>query len=89
MEGPTRMLGQPGTDFGLLLGRIIVQDDVDGLIGGHFGFDGVQEADELLMPVPLHVAADHGAIQDIESSEQSGWSRCACNRVSWLPRDYA
>jgi len=29
VEGPTRMPGQPGADFGLLVGRIIVQDDVD------------------------------------------------------------
>ena len=70
VEGPARMSGQPGPDLGLLVGRVIVEDDVDGLVSGHLGFDGVQEADELLMPVPLHVAADHGAIQDIERGEQ-------------------
>lgn len=52
------------------MGRIIVEDDVDSLVSGHLGFDRVQEPDELLMPVSLHVAADHGAIQDIERGEQ-------------------
>ena len=45
------MSGQPGTDLGLLVGRVIVENDVDGLVRGHLGFDGVQETDELLMPV--------------------------------------
>ena len=31
---------------------------------------GVEEADELLMPVALHVAADHGAVEDVEGGEQ-------------------
>src|SRR3546814_6153471 len=70
VEGPTRMPGQPGADLRLLVGRIIVEDDVDGLVSGHLGFDRVQEPDELLMPVPLHVAADHGTIQDMERGEQ-------------------
>ena len=61
---------QPGTDLGLLVGRVIVEDDVDGLVGGHFDFNGVQEPDELLMPVPLHIAADHRTIQDIERCKQ-------------------
>src|SRR3546814_5667491 len=64
------MPGQPGADLRLLGVRIIVEDDVDGLVSGHLDFDRVQEPDELLMPVPLHVAADHGTIQDIERGEQ-------------------
>ena len=59
VEGPSWMPCQPGADLGLLVGRIIVEDDVDGLVGGQFGFDGVEESDELLMPVTLHIAADH------------------------------
>jgi hypothetical protein len=37
--------------------------------GGHLGLDGVQEADELLMAMVLHVAADDGAIQHVEGGE--------------------
>ena len=63
---------QPGAHLGLLVGRIIVENDVDGLVGRQFGFDGVEEPDELLMPVTLHVAADHRSIEDIERGEQGG-----------------
>ena len=66
------MSGQPGTYFRLFMGRIIIEDDVDGLVSGHFGLDGVEETDELLMPVALHVATDHRAVEDVERGEQGG-----------------
>ena len=67
---------------------------MDGLVG-RFSFDGVQEADELLMPVPLHVAADHRAIEHVERGEQGcravalvivrhRGSPTALQRESWL-----
>jgi hypothetical protein len=34
--------------------------------------DRVEKADELLMAMPLHVAADDGAVKDIEHCEQRG-----------------
>src|SRR5207302_2641211 len=34
--------------------------------------DGVEEADELLMPVALHAAADDLAFQHVEGGEQGG-----------------
>ena len=43
---------------------------MDRLLLRHLGLDGVQEANELLMAVALHVAADDGAVEDIESGEQ-------------------
>ena len=36
----------------------------------HLRLDGVEEADELLMPVALHVAADDGAVEHVEGGEQ-------------------
>jgi hypothetical protein len=39
---------------------------VDDLADRNFGLDGVQEPDELLMPVTLHVAADHRAVEDVD-----------------------
>ena len=44
---------QPGANLWLLMGRVVVENDVDGLIFRQFGLDGVEEADELLMPVAL------------------------------------
>ena len=44
------------------------------LSGRHLRLDGVEEADELLVPMSLHAAADNLAFEDIESGEQR---RCA------------
>jgi hypothetical protein len=35
----------------MLMGRVIVEDDVNDLSGRNLGFNGVKEPDELLMPV--------------------------------------
>src|SRR5882724_7195652 len=58
MEDEARMAGEPGKDVGMLVGGIVVDDDMDGLCLGHLGFDGGEEADELLMTVTLHALAD-------------------------------
>jgi hypothetical protein len=42
------------------------------LPGRHRALDGVEEADELLMPVAPHALADHRAGKDIECGEQGG-----------------
>ena len=34
--------------------------------------DGIEEADELLVPVALHALADHGAVEHVEGREQGG-----------------
>ncbi len=49
MEGEALMAAE-----GMLVGGIIVEDDVDGLVGRHFGIDGVEKADEFLVPAALH-----------------------------------
>src|SRR6476660_8647058 len=54
----------------MLVGGVVVEDDVDHLAGRHLGLDRVQEAHELLMAVALHVAADDGPVEDVERSEQ-------------------
>ena len=42
------------------------------LAGRHLALDGVEEADELLMPVALHAAADDGAVEHVQGGEQRG-----------------
>ena len=54
------------------MGGVIVEDDVNDLSVRNLGFDGVEEADELLMPVTLHAASDHRAVQHIKRGEQRG-----------------
>ena len=41
VECPSRMPRQPSADFGLLVGRIIVEDDVDGLVGGQLSVNNI------------------------------------------------
>ena len=53
----------------MLVGRIIVDDGVDHLSHRDLLLDRIEEADELLVAVVLHVAADDGAIEDVEGCE--------------------
>jgi hypothetical protein len=50
----------------MLVGCVVVDDGVDFLSRRHLRLDGVEEADGLLVPVALHIAADDGAVEDID-----------------------
>ena len=66
------MTVEPGADLVLLVRRVIVEDHVDGLVRRHLALDAVEEADELLMAVALHVLPDDRSIQNVERREQRG-----------------
>ena len=51
-------------------GGVVVDDGVNHLAGGDLALDGVEEADELLMAVALHVAAHHGSVEHVHRREQ-------------------
>lgn len=82
MEGPARVPRQPGSDFGLFVCGVVVQDDVYRLILRQLSLNRVEEADKLLILVTLHVAADDGAVENIQGSEECPWCRGACNHGS-------
>src|SRR5689334_21540823 len=63
---------EPSHHFGMLVSSIVVEHDVDRFIGRHFALDGVEKADEFLMPVALHTATGDLALEDIEGGEQAG-----------------
>ncbi|MDF2809947.1 MAG: hypothetical protein K0S56_978 [Microvirga sp.] len=81
MERPAGMTAEPVDHLGVLVGGKIVEDSVNRLASRDLALDGVEEADELLMPVPLHAAADDITLQDVESGEQGGR---AVALVSWV-----
>src|SRR5262249_45424712 len=58
--------GEPRLDLGMLVGGVVVDDHVDDLARRHFGLDGIEETDELLMAVALHTAADDLALEHVE-----------------------
>jgi hypothetical protein len=66
------MSRQPLPHLWMFVGRVIVDDDVDHFSRRDLRLDRTEEADELLMPMALHVAADDGAIEDVEGGEQRG-----------------
>ena len=72
MEGPARMARQPLPDGRMLVGGVIVEDGVDSLSGWNLALDGIQEADEFLMAMALHVVADDRSVEDVHGREQSG-----------------
>jgi hypothetical protein len=56
----------------MFVGCVVVDDCVDHFSRRDLRLDRIEEADELLVPMALHVAADDGAIEDVESGEQRG-----------------
>src|SRR6266566_6429081 len=56
----------------VLVGCVVVDDGMDRLSCWDLGFDGVEEADELLVPMALHVSTDDGAVEHVEGGEQGG-----------------
>ena len=52
------------------MGGVIVEDCVDSLSGRNLALDGLQEADEFLMAMALHVVADDRSVEDVHGREQ-------------------
>ena len=66
------MSSEPGFHARVLVGRVVVHDDVQIEFGGGLHIDRVEEANELLMPMARHALANHLAIEHAESREQGG-----------------
>src|SRR3954452_7053638 len=65
MEDEARMSAEPGDDLGVLVSGVVVEDDVNDLAGRDMRLDGIEETEELLVPVALHVPADHGSVEGL------------------------
>src|SRR5215469_17503023 len=70
VEGEASVAREPLAHIQMLLSGVIPEDHMDDFAGGNLAFDGVEEANELLMPGTLHVAANHRAVEDVERGEQ-------------------
>ncbi len=71
------MTGQPRLDLGMLVGGVVVDDQVNIEVRCDLPVDPVEEAVELLVPVLLHALADHPAVEHVERGEQGGWRPAA------------
>jgi hypothetical protein len=72
VEHKARMSAEPGSRLGMFVRAVIVEDHVNDLADRHLGLDGIQEPDELLMPVTLHAPPDHLSIEHVEGGKQGG-----------------
>src|ERR1700741_5553598 len=72
VKGPARMARQPGQHFRMFVGGIVVEDDVDRLVGSNPALDSVEKADEFDMAGALPAAADDGAVERAECRELGG-----------------
>jgi hypothetical protein len=70
VEDEAWMLSNPFQHVGMLVGGIVVDDDVDGLVLRHSGVDDVEEADELLMTMMLHALAEDLALKNFERANR-------------------
>ena len=66
--------GQPVPDFFVLVRGVVVEDDVDLEIGIDAAFDGLDEPQKLLMPVPGHACMDDMACGDVQGRKEGGGS---------------
>src|ERR1039457_5008693 len=65
-----RMPFEPALYRGGLVGGIIVDDEMQVEMGQRAFVDGLEEAEELAMPVARHAFAHDGAVEHVESREQ-------------------
>ena len=72
VEGPSRIARQPLAHDRMLVSSVVVEDGVDGLARGDLALNCVEKANELLVSMALHVAADHGSIEDVHGRKQGG-----------------
>ncbi len=86
MEIEAFLAGKPLAHLGVLVGGVIVQDHMHHLARRNFGLDGVKEADELLMPVALHVAPDDCERQPRLSAVDRAWAVQSWIFETLLPR---
>jgi hypothetical protein len=54
----------------VLVRGIVVENRMDHLAGRHRALDGIEELDEILMPVVRHAAADDLALEHVEGDKQ-------------------
>jgi hypothetical protein len=61
---------EPTLDGGALVSAVVVQDEMDIKVRGHFLLQLIEKLDELLATMPPQTAADDLAIEDVEGGKQ-------------------
>jgi hypothetical protein len=69
---PTRTACEPSSDLGMLVGGVVVDDEMVVEVGWHAGLDVTQEGEELLMAMAGFALGDDRAVKHVEGGEQRG-----------------
>src|SRR5579862_2953381 len=72
VEYETRMFYQPGFHFGVFVGGVIVEDEVERFIRRGTGIQVFEESQPFLMTVARRTASQDGSVQRIEGGKQGG-----------------
>ena len=67
-----RMPFEPGFDSRMLVGAVIVDDEMEIVTGRSIDINFIEEPDKFLMPVARHAIADHLAVEHAQGREQGG-----------------
>src|SRR5580704_11062019 len=78
---------EPGADLGVLVRRIVVDDQVQLRSGRGLAVDLIEEADEFLMPMARHALADDPALQHVERGEQRRRTVTLVVMLGWTAPD--
>src|SRR5829696_8889784 len=70
MKVEARVPREPSADLGMLVGGVVINNQVQVQVRRGSAIDLVEEADELLVPMSTHALADHSPIQHVERGEQ-------------------
>ena len=62
--------GQPGAHFGVLVGRVIVQDQMDVQIGGCFPINQAQKGQEFIVAMTLTAFSDDTSGGQVQGGKQ-------------------
>ena len=67
-----RMAGEPGFDLRMLVGGVVVGDQMDVEIGRDVAVEMIKKGEELLMPMARLALRDDRAVEHVERGEQGG-----------------
>src|SRR5260370_34073973 len=80
-----RALSEPAADRGRLVGRVVVENEVDGQVRGDGGLDRIQEAPEFHGAVPAVTLANDLAAHDLEARRRATSCRDGHSRGCGAP----
>ena len=72
MQVESLVAAQPALHVGMVVGGVVVQDQMYRKVFGHFAIDRAEELQELLVPVPGQALPDHRPGEHVDRGEQRG-----------------